>query len=105
VGDAGGGHQRQHAVEEADASAQIGARTSFLPRSPACIDLSGVSMSIISSRQVAGDLVAQQHADLVQELRGSSWSSAWRSRISVSLCWTSGWSTTVTPLALVAMQS
>ena len=48
---------------------RIGASTSFLPASTgAFIGASGVSMSIIFERQVARHLVAEQHADLVEQL-------------------------------------
>ena len=48
---------------------RIGAKTSFLPAMiGACIVVSGVSISISLERQVARDLVAEQHADLVEQL-------------------------------------
>ena len=48
---------------------RIGANTSFLPASTgAFIGASGVSISIIFERQVARHLVAEQHADLVEQL-------------------------------------
>ena len=70
MGDAGRRHEGQHAVEEADAGAQDRREDQLLAgdlrRRPSSV--SGVSISIRLERQVAGDLVAEQHADLVEEL-------------------------------------
>jgi len=69
VRDARGRHQHEHAVEEADAGAQdrredelLAGDLRRLHRDQGRLDFHGLE------GQVAGDLVREEHADLVQEL-------------------------------------
>ena len=69
MGDAGGRHEVSMPSRKPTPARRIGASTSFLPAiCGAFIVVSGVSISIIFERQVARHLVAEQHADLVEEL-------------------------------------
>ena len=106
MGDAGRGHEVQHAVEQADAGAQDRREDELLAGDlRRLIVVSGVSISTSLERQVARHLVARAACRSRSGAGGSPWSSASLSRISVSLCCTSGWSTTVTPLACPASTS
>ena len=69
MGDASRGHQRQHAVEETDPGAQDRCKRQFLAgdfrglhRHQRRFDIDDLQ------RQIAGHLIAEQHADLVQKL-------------------------------------
>ena len=92
-------HQVEHAVEDAVAGAQDRHQAQFLAgqhRHPGAFERR-LDLGLLE-RQVAGRLIAEQQADLAHQ--PAEFRRCWcrASRISDSLCRTSGWSTTVRQL-------
>ena len=69
MGDAGRGHEVSMPSSKPTPARRIGAKTSFLPAICGAVIVRHRRLDLdVLERQVARDLVAEQHADLVQEL-------------------------------------